>query len=159
MHVECTSCHARYTIADDKIPVQGARVRCRKCSEVFSVERPSAAAPTELPLIPPTPQPAPPAPSESAFGSAFETSTPFSSPPMPPSAAPPTMAPFGSTAEQNPFDPPKTEEPRGQVAPTEIERFSFGSQGPAVAPPPSAPAFAPTPAAPAEAASAVSPFS
>src|SRR6185295_4954051 len=101
-------------------------------------------------------------PSESAFGSAFETSTPFSSPPVSPSAAPPTMAPFGSTAEQNPFDPPKAEEPRGQIAPTEVERFSFGSPGPAVAPPPSAPsapAFAaPTPAAPAEAASAVSPF-
>jgi predicted Zn finger-like uncharacterized protein len=159
MHVECTSCHARYVIADDKIPVQGARVRCRKCSEVFSVERPSAAAPTELPLIPPTPQAAPTAPSEPA---AFERSNPFSSPPVSPSAAPPPMAPFGSTAEQNPFDPPKTEEPRGQVAPTEIERFSFGSQGPAVAPPPAAPlapAFSPPAPAASAPAEAVSPFS
>ena len=56
MHAECSSCHARYVIADDKIPVQGARVRCRKCQSVFSVERPAQAAPSELPLIPPTPQ-------------------------------------------------------------------------------------------------------
>ena len=59
MHAECSSCHTRYTIADDKIPVQGARVRCRKCQAVFSVERAAAPAPAELPLIPPTPQASP----------------------------------------------------------------------------------------------------
>jgi len=63
MHVECSACGARYVIADEKIPFQGARVRCRKCQAVFSIERSAVAPPTpaELPLIPPTPQAAAPA--------------------------------------------------------------------------------------------------
>src|SRR5438067_2190032 len=124
MHVECSSCHARYVIADDKIPVQGARVRCRKCQSVFSVERPaSAPAPTELPLIPPTPQ----SPIES-------TPSPFSSPP---SAAPSAFT--SSSAESNPFGPPPEPTGPSQVAPTQVERFSFR--------PPAAALHAPAPSA------------
>src|SRR5438876_831853 len=55
MHVECNSCNTRYTIADEKIPPQGARVRCRKCQAVFQV--PGPPSPSPLPLIPPTPEP------------------------------------------------------------------------------------------------------
>ena len=124
MHVECSSCHARYTIADDKIPLQGARVRCRKCQAVFSVERPAAAsAPTELPLIPPTPQAPPP------------------SIPMDPGITHGTFggSRFGSSAEpsaeSNPFGPPPVEN-------------AFAAPAPVPAPPaPQAPA--PSAAAPA----------
>ena len=64
MHVECSACGARYTIADERIPAQGARVRCRKCQAVFQVEKTVPAmqpSPQELPLIPPTPLGAMPA--------------------------------------------------------------------------------------------------
>ena len=50
MHVECGACGARYVIADEKIPAQGVRVRCRKCQAVFSVAKPEPVAPAELPL-------------------------------------------------------------------------------------------------------------
>ncbi|TMQ59920.1 MAG: hypothetical protein E6K76_03075 [Candidatus Eisenbacteria bacterium] len=59
MHVECGACGARYVIADEKIPAQGVRVRCRKCQAVFSVAKPEPVAPAELPLIPPSPLEAP----------------------------------------------------------------------------------------------------
>src|SRR5882762_8554300 len=88
MHVECTACHARYVISDEKIPIQGARVRCRKCQAVFSIERSASPAapptPTDLPLIPPTPQaafPAPPASAESlAESSLFGPGVPQAEP-------------------------------------------------------------------------------
>ena len=132
MHVECSSCHARYTIADDKIPVQGARVRCRKCQAVFSVERPAAPyAPTELPLIPPTPQAPPPSiPMDPGIthgtfgGSSFGSST-------------------ESGAESNPFGPP------AQAPPMERENVFAAPAPPAPqalapqAPAPSAAAHAP----------------
>jgi len=125
MHVECSTCNARYTIADDKIPIQGARVRCRKCHAVFSIDRSMASAPpapAELPLIPPTPQ----APTEPP--------SPFSGPPTPmepPSTFAPSSTPFGPPPEA-PTDPPA-------VAPTEIERFAnaFASSAPPSAPAPS----------------------
>jgi predicted Zn finger-like uncharacterized protein len=165
MHVECSSCHARYVIADEKIPVQGARVRCRKCQSVFSVERP---APTDLPLIPPTPQAPtplePPSPFTTSGSSPFQAPpaaepSPFTSTPSPfsgpPSAAP---SPFtSSSAESNPFDPPPAPAGPSQVAPTEVERFSFGT--------PAAVFHQPAPAAPApsepkaSAPETVSPFS
>ena len=64
MTIECTACHARYTIADALVPPQGARVRCKKCGTVIAVKpsatEPTIPAPTESALVPPTPQPAPP---------------------------------------------------------------------------------------------------
>lgn len=72
MHVECSACGARYTIADEKIPVQGARVRCRKCHAVFPVGRAAQPpVPVELPLIPPSPQSRRPAPPSRAAVSEF----------------------------------------------------------------------------------------
>src|SRR5258706_8555028 len=121
MHVECSSCNTRYTIADDKIPAQGARVRCRKCQAVFLVERPSAPAPSPLPLIPPTPEepsrePAPPA----------HASAPQAPPAMRPAPTPPALpmtppAPPSAPAG-NPFMP-SLAHPES-VAPPEIERFT-----------------------------------
>lgn len=69
MTIECTACHARYTIADALVPPQGARVKCKKCGALIAVRAPSVTvpAPTESPLVPPTPEPAPaPAPAPAA---------------------------------------------------------------------------------------------
>lgn len=37
MVIECTSCQARFKLADDKIKENGTKVRCTKCREVFTV--------------------------------------------------------------------------------------------------------------------------
>lgn len=37
MVIECSSCHARFKLADDKIKENGTKVRCTKCREVFTV--------------------------------------------------------------------------------------------------------------------------
>jgi len=157
MHVECSACGARYVIADEKIPFQGARVRCRKCQAVFSIERSAVAPPTpaELPLIPPTPQAAAPAappvaepvappfespsapPEASPFGappssSRFDTS-PFESAPAMASPAPSRFdtSPFESSPAPSPFAPAMPQASQG--APAEIEKFAnaFASSAPA----------------------------
>jgi len=152
MHVECSACGARYVIADEKIPIQGARVRCRKCQAVFSIDRsaPAPLKPAELPLIPPTPQAAAPAP-PSPFGapaasSRFDTS-PFESAPAmaTPSPAAPSRfdtSPFESSPAPSPFAPAMPQATQG--APAEIEKFAnaFASSAPA---PPAAPEPAPAP--------------
>ena len=44
MIVQCTSCRARFRVADDKVPPdRGVKVRCTKCSTVFKVTRADAA--------------------------------------------------------------------------------------------------------------------
>lgn len=37
MVIECSSCHARFKLADEKVKESGTRVRCTKCREVFTV--------------------------------------------------------------------------------------------------------------------------
>ena len=37
MVIECSSCQARFKLADDKIKESGTKVRCTKCREVFTV--------------------------------------------------------------------------------------------------------------------------
>lgn len=62
MVIECSSCHARFKLADDKIKESGTRVRCTKCSEVFTVfPEPSTPIIQPVVAVPPVP-PAPPAP-------------------------------------------------------------------------------------------------
>jgi len=62
MTIECTACHARYTIADGLVPPQGARVKCRKCAAVFLVKPETVVTPEALPVVPASPEPAPPRP-------------------------------------------------------------------------------------------------
>lgn len=139
MTIECTSCHARYTIADSLVPAQGARVRCKKCGEVFAV-KPAAAvpAPSELPLVPPTPEPHPPAP------------------PAPPVAAP---TPHSSKAE-TPGTPAPPAPSHASVAYEQFVEPAHGGTAPGTHPAPAhaAPAHAApaheAPAAPAPAAPA-----
>lgn len=54
MTLECSQCHARYSIDDALIPPQGARVKCRKCASLISVPPPAMEpAPQDRELIPP----------------------------------------------------------------------------------------------------------
>lgn len=41
MKIECPSCAASYTIADDKIGPNGRKVKCARCNDVWHVTRPS----------------------------------------------------------------------------------------------------------------------
>ena len=128
MHIECSACGARYTIADERIPAQGARVRCRKCQAVFQVDKTapsSPPAPSGLPLIPPTPlgarpaEAAPPAPAEPGifaapfasqenvgameverFAPAFKSAPGTETQPMAPATAPQRTAPSAAPASQ-----------------------------------------------------------
>ncbi len=136
MHVECSACGARYVIADDKIPIQGARVRCRKCQAVFSIERsasPTVAPPTpsELPLIPPTPQ-APP---------------PVSAPAAPPAFAPAPARPpaFDSSPFDRKPDSSPSPAPAQEQASPQFERFAtaFSSAAPGAVETPAAAPSAP----------------
>jgi predicted Zn finger-like uncharacterized protein len=145
MNIECTSCHARYTIADSLVPPQGARVRCRKCGEVMQV-KPSAplVMPSELPLVPPSPESAPFPPGQTAPPAA---ATP---PPSPPSQAQEPAPPnSGGGFERFPSQETAAERPSGP----EFERFtSFHAPSVETAP------AAPPQAAPAPPAFGASPF-
>ena len=57
MVIECSSCHARFKLADDKIKESGTKVRCTKCREVFTVfpENPPPIAPPVIAVIPAKP--------------------------------------------------------------------------------------------------------
>jgi len=57
MIVVCTSCRARFRIADEKIGPRGARVRCSKCRNAFTVGPPEAAAREPAPGARPPPLP------------------------------------------------------------------------------------------------------
>jgi len=117
MQAECSACGARYTIADERIPAQGARVRCRKCQAVFQVERPAPQAPipSELPLIPPTPlgaAPSAPPPGNVAameverFAPAFRSASPVEAQPMAPAMAPQAAA--SAAAQPGPEPAPQS---------------------------------------------------
>lgn len=59
MVIECSSCHARFKLADDKIKGSGTKVRCTKCREVFTVFPPPPIAPPAAPIDPVVPVTAP----------------------------------------------------------------------------------------------------
>jgi len=149
MKVECSSCHARYVIPDEKIPVQGARVRCRKCQAVFS----GASAPTNRPLIPPTPQQA--APPSLGMDPGIVQGPTFGTP----MAEPAPQAP--RSFDSDPFASQPSKEPPSAPSPSpQLDRFvnAFAPSAPAVASPPPAPAM-PSPEAPPAPNPNVSPFS
>ena len=57
MVIECSSCHARFKLADDKVKESGTKVRCTKCREVFTVfpESSPAITPPVVPVAPVAP--------------------------------------------------------------------------------------------------------
>src|SRR5512137_1523313 len=73
MIVACTSCKARFRVADEKVGPRGSRARCIRCGTVFVIEPPpppaseaGAEAPAVAPPAPqvPEPQVPPSAPAE-----------------------------------------------------------------------------------------------
>lgn len=141
MTIECTACHARYTIADALVPPQGARVRCKKCSALIVV-KPSAAeptvpAPTESALVPPTPEPAPPVPVVTA-------PTPVVTAPTPAPDAVPVFT--ASLFDQQVLSPTPAAPAPAAPAPAPTLPPVLSTAGVAPSPPPAA--AAPSPAAP-----------
>jgi predicted Zn finger-like uncharacterized protein len=133
MKVTCSACQSTYTIADEKVPLAGARVRCRKCQAVFTIPpRASTGAP--------------------GGGPGADPAVPDASPPAPEAIRPaplPTVPPAGES-------PAPPEVPPRPSAPAQAS----AAEGPAAAPRPAAPAVrpaAPAPAAPAGPAAAPAP--
>ena len=57
MVIECSSCHARFKLSDDKVKESGTKVRCTKCREVFTVfpESPPPIVVEPTPAVPVAP--------------------------------------------------------------------------------------------------------
>lgn len=53
MIVACSSCSARFRVADEKVGPRGARIRCTRCGQTFAVS--PAQPPTPVPVAPPEP--------------------------------------------------------------------------------------------------------
>ncbi|MGE5177429.1 MAG: zinc-ribbon domain-containing protein [Hyphomicrobiales bacterium] len=163
MTIECIHCHARYSIADSLVPPQGARVKCKKCGQVFPIKPPAAEpAPTEMALVPPTPEPvAPPrVPEPVAPPRVPEAVAP---PPVPASVTPPPVPASVTPSAPAPAAPPPVPEPsHASVAYEQFVAPAHGGPSPAAlaathAPsatqaeaghPPAPAAPPPTPAAP-----------
>jgi predicted Zn finger-like uncharacterized protein len=47
MVIECTECHTRFKLADDKVKPGGTKVRCSKCKHIFTVMPPAPTPPQE----------------------------------------------------------------------------------------------------------------
>lgn len=113
MKLDCATCGARYSIDENIIPPQGAKIRCRKCGGVIAVPPRVEPAPVSTTLVPPSPQqqqhqppqqpvvpPATPQPSTTVSGFSFfssnaeSTASPLPTPlaPAPAPASPPARA-------------------------------------------------------------------
>jgi predicted Zn finger-like uncharacterized protein len=110
MVVSCPECEARFKLADDAVPVGGAKARCARCNTTFRVEAPEDDFPVPTGERP-RPEPAaaaPPPPDEAeapesdepVFGDDEPEERPEPSPEPPPSEAPPAVA-----AEPRPAPP------------------------------------------------------
>ncbi len=71
MIVECSNCHAKYNIDENKIPAAGVKVRCQKCQHIIFIKKEEPVSlPVEPDEKPVQPEPAPPSqpemPSEQA---------------------------------------------------------------------------------------------
>ena len=61
MIVECSNCHAKYNIDENKIPLAGVKVRCQKCQHIIFIKKEEPAPlPVEPDEKPVQPEPAPP---------------------------------------------------------------------------------------------------
>ncbi len=61
MIVECTNCHAKYNINENKIPPAGVKVRCPKCQNIILVKKEETVVSPKI-EPPPVPKVEPPAP-------------------------------------------------------------------------------------------------
>lgn len=157
MIVICTTCQAKFRVADDRVGPRGAKVRCSKCQTIFVVQRPAG---TAAPSAPPAGAPssaaaaAPPAgpsgpssggleldleagrgpPSEPfAWGSPpppAPISDPFSAPLAAPAFAPmpsPAPDPIGAAA---PLGAPAAPDPFAAAAPRHADPFATVTAAP-----------------------------
>lgn len=162
MIVQCTSCRARFRVAEEKVPERGAKMRCTKCSHVFKVTRPETErredsgeasggtppqlAPAPLPASPLTPLPGLPTPPP------YFSPAPLPTVPLPGSAE--VTAGGRRKAIANPpasysltygAATPRLDEPPPRV---ELSPGPGRTPGPRTAPLPAAPGGAPFPGAP-----------
>jgi predicted Zn finger-like uncharacterized protein len=125
MVIECTECHTRFKLADDKVKPGGTKVRCSKCKNIFTV-------------VPPEPAPVlPPSEEEIDFGE-FNMER-LAEPGKEPAAAPPAEEPattgWGGEGAQTAagefsFDQAAKEDFAlgGENETTETDRFAFGEE-------------------------------
>jgi predicted Zn finger-like uncharacterized protein len=122
MVVVCTSCQARFRVADEKVGPRGARVRCTKCKTIFPVSAPAPAEAAEAPPEParlaptPTPTPTPlPAPRrDDPFAAPAALDVQGASAPPSPGAADPFAA-FAVAAGESAAIPEPTPFPDGAL--------------------------------------------
>ncbi len=69
MQISCPSCKTRISVPDEKIKPEGTKVKCGKCSKVFTVKRKAGdTAPAPAQAAPVAPAPPPPPPEDDIFG-------------------------------------------------------------------------------------------
>ncbi|MGB3477988.1 MAG: zinc-ribbon domain-containing protein [bacterium] len=113
MIVECSNCHAKYNVDEDKIPSMGIKVKCHKCQNIIFIQKET-----------PAPEPAQP-----------ETPVPPSEPPVEPTAQVPPTEPAPSPPAQPEEPSPAPEQPEEASVPTEPEVPTPEPPEPEVAPP------------------------
>ncbi len=116
MIVECSNCHAKYNVDEDKIPNTGIRVKCHKCQTIIFIQKEVPSSPpvqTEASVPEPTtPEPAAPlaAPSEASVEPSDQVPPVESTPSLPTQPEEPSVPPA-----------PEVPPPEPEVAPTEPE--------------------------------------
>ncbi len=132
MIVECSNCHSKYNVDENKIPATGVKVRCPKCQNVISItkEIPKPVSPEPVKITtPPEPPPVEPPPQPK-----IESPVPHKvEPPAPPEVEAPVPPP---TEPPVPPPPPEPEipEPVAKKEPemkTEVEIVSKPPKPPA----------------------------
>ncbi|MGQ9701701.1 MAG: zinc-ribbon domain-containing protein [bacterium] len=110
MIVECTNCHSKYNVDENKIPPGGVKVRCPKCQSIISVKK-EVSVPTtvEPPPVPKVEPPPPPKVEEPAIPKAKESvaqKIPVPKPPEPEVPLPPEPQIPAPSEPEVPVTPP-----------------------------------------------------
>ena len=90
MIVECSQCHTKYNVDDDKIPLLGVKVRCRECQNIIFIKK-EEPKPAPSPIIPE--KPAPPAGPPEPPVPPIKEPTPIVQPPSPEVVMPAAQVP------------------------------------------------------------------
>jgi len=126
MILECTTCHARFKVADEKIGPRGSKVRCGRCKSVFVVQKEVGAGPED-----PFATGSAPVPDQDPFAA---HAPPVPAPAMDPFAQQPTQDPFAPAAAVNAGAPPLAEHADDPLVDPFVAAASaapaFGRQGP-----------------------------
>ncbi len=116
MIVECTHCHSKYNVDENKIPASGVKVKCPKCQNVILIkkeipqpipETPEVKSPPPPPKVEPPPAPKVEAPTQVSVPEPPVTPPPETGIPEPP----PVERPVTSQVEviSKPTPPPQPE--------------------------------------------------